>query len=373
MRVLFDLTFIDPKSFSGVVIYTLRLLKGCQESEKKNDIILLVTEKNIDFIKKEFNAFQSIPIQIKKTVFLTRFYFLTGYIYKNAINKIIKKNNISLFFSPFLQIGGLFTNIIPQVGVLHDAQGYILSKNNGLKGLVYRFFISRLLNKINEIVTISNFSKHSIIKEISSLQTSISVIYNSVEISIVEKNTTFKDNVPYILYINTLMPYKNLETLVRAFAILKDSISHKLIIKAKELPYWHKTIMPLLSEFNITDRVFLIQEKYSDSKLASLYSDADLFVSPSLMEGFGFTPIEAAMHQIPVISSKESALFETTLGLLNYYEPADNFKELAYVIDKTLINKPSKEELIKISDCFKQTYSAKQQALLFLKLFNEYK
>jgi len=373
MRVLFDLTFVDPKSFSGVVIYALRLLKGFQESEKKNDIILLVTEKNIDFIKKECNAFQSISIQIKKSVLLTRFYFLTGYIHKNTINKIIKKNNISLFFSPFLQIGGLFTNIIPQVGVLHDAQGYILSKNNGSKGLVYRFFMSRLLNKIKEIVTISNFSKHSILKEISSLQTSISVIYNSVETPTVKKNITFINHDPYILYINTLMPYKNLETLVRAFAILKDSINHKLIIKAKELPYWHKTIMPLLNEFNIADRVFLIQEKYSDSKLASLYADADLFVTPSFMEGFGFTPIEAAMHYVPVISSKESALFETTLGLLNYYEPADDFKQLANVIDKTLINKPSKEELIKISDCFKQTYSVKQQIFFFKKLFNKYK
>lgn len=43
-----------------------------------------------------------------------------------------------------------------------------------------------------------------------------------------------------------------------------------------------------------------------------LYSNASLFVSPSLMEGFGFTPIEAAIHCVPVVCTKETALYETT-------------------------------------------------------------
>jgi len=373
MRVLFDLTYVNPSSYSGIVIYAYRLLKGIVDLELTDNISLLVTEKNKLFLQKKFPNFHFITVELRYKIINTRLLFLKRYVYKNKINKLVKKYNVSLFFTPYLNNGSLYASKVPQIGVLHDAQGYILSKKTGLKGYVLRFFTVRLLNRINRIVTISNFAKSSILNEIKNLHTPIYVVYNSVEVSNCEKKLILENKTPYILYVNTLEPYKNLETLVNAFGLLKDRTKHNLIVKAKKLPYWDAIILPLLKINNITDRVFLIEKKYSNEKMASLFSEADLFVSPSLMEGFGFTPIEAAMHQVPVISSKESALFETTLGLLNYYEPADDFKELAYVIDKILINKPSKEELIKISDCFKQSYSAKQQALLFIKLFYEYK
>ncbi|MGG6499382.1 UNVERIFIED_CONTAM: glycosyltransferase, partial [Bacteroidetes bacterium 56_B9] len=76
----------------------------------------------------------------------------------------------------------------------------------------------------------------------------------------------------------------------------KEEISHNLIIKAKRLPYWDEQVLPLIKELGIDGRIKLIDNKYSEAEMHKLYSNASLFVSPSLMEGFGFTPIEAAIH-----------------------------------------------------------------------------
>ena len=81
--------------------------------------------------------------------------------------------------------------------------------------------------------------------------------------------------------------------------------------------------------------------------MASLYQGADLFVSPSLMEGFGFTPIEAAMHQVPVISSKEGCFVEAGGSETKYIDPLSVHEMKEAIVDiqqspdlqKTMISK----------------------------------
>ena len=89
------------------------------------------------------------------------------------------------------------------------------------------------------------------------------------------------------------------------------------------------------------------------------------------MEGFGFTPIEAAMYKTSVISSKETALFETTMGLLDYYEPATDFNVLSEKIYSVLSNSQNEEHLLKVSNTYEKTYSPLNQAKYFDLLFNQ--
>ena len=102
----------------------------------------------------------------------------------------------------------------------------------------------------------------------------------------------------YILYVNAIREYKNIYTLIKAFNELKDVVTHNLVIVGKRNDYWERVIIPYIKEKNLLSRIELI-EYATDAELNYLYKNAAVFVSPSLYEGLGYTPIEAAMHAIP--------------------------------------------------------------------------
>ena len=110
--------------------------------------------------------------------------------------------------------------------------------------------------------------------------------------------------------------------------------------------------------------------KISEAKKTWLLKNAALFVTPSLYEGFGRTPIEAAVCKVPVISTKETSLYETTMGLVSYYDNATDENELADTILTVIRNSPSQTTLSSIANTFKTTYAVKNCAQKYIALFN---
>lgn len=173
--------------------------------------------------------------------------------------------------------------------------------------------------------------------------------------------------IPYILYVNTLQPYKNIATLVKAFCAIKDRCKERLLVVGKSTAYWENVMLPLLHTNKVNDRVIQL-ENLSNNELRFLYEHASLFVTPSLNEGFGYTPIEAAICQCPVLSSMQESLPDVTKGFLNYYYPAIDEEALAHSIIKLLNNRPKQETLNKIANIYCECYSPQKQAENILQL-----
>lgn len=115
---------------------------------------------------------------------------------------------------------------------------------------------------------------------------------------------------PFILSVCTLERRKNIETLIRAFALLKrQRVSpHRLVLVGKHAPgatglrgLAHKE--GLASEVTFTGYV-------PDEDLVQLYNHADVFVYPSLYEGFGLPIVEAMACGVPVITTRRTSLPE---------------------------------------------------------------
>lgn len=112
-------------------------------------------------------------------------------------------------------------------------------------------------------------------------------------------------------------------------------------------------------------------QNLSEEALKYLYEHAQLFISPSLREGFGYTPIEAAICKCPVICSRCEALPDTTQNKLIYYHPPQDTKALGDTIMHTLQNPPSSRQLNQISADYTNAYSCSKQVQDFMYLFQK--
>ncbi|MFW6107336.1 MAG: glycosyltransferase family 4 protein [bacterium] len=135
---------------------------------------------------------------------------------------------------------------------------------------------------------------------------------------------------PFLLFVGNLEPKKNLSTLIRAFARLRaGGLPHELVIAGKR--GWRcRDVLRLPARLGLADSVRLIGY-VAESDLPALYGASELFVFPSLVEGFGLPPLEAMACGVPVVTSDAPALVETT-GEAAVHVPARDAEGLAEAI-----------------------------------------
>jgi len=138
----------------------------------------------------------------------------------------------------------------------------------------------------------------------------------------------------FILFVGNIEPKKNLDTLFRALARLRaDGLPHELVVAGK--PAWKcRRTLRLPTELGIQDAVRFIGY-VDEADLPGLYGAAELFVFPSLVEGFGLPPLEAMACGVPVVTSDAEALLETT-GDAAEHVPATDAGALADAIEHLL-------------------------------------
>ncbi|MEQ1628181.1 MAG: glycosyltransferase family 1 protein, partial [Nitrospira sp.] len=128
---------------------------------------------------------------------------------------------------------------------------------------------------------------------------------------------------PYILYVGTLEPRKNLPALVESYRRLVEAgaIKEHLVLAGK-LGWGYEALLKQIQVPALRGRVHLAG--YVDQKdLPDVYAGARLFVYPSLHEGFGFPPLEAMACGVPVISTRSSSLAENLERAAELVAPDD--------------------------------------------------
>jgi glycosyltransferase involved in cell wall biosynthesis len=129
---------------------------------------------------------------------------------------------------------------------------------------------------------------------------------------------------PFLLYVGTIEPRKNLLTLIRAYDDLIRSTEHRpQLVLAGGRGWLFDEVFNLVEELRLQDQV-KFTGYVADADLPALYSAAEAFVYPSLYEGFGLPPLEAMACGAPVITSNVTSLPEVvgTAGLTHAPEDA---------------------------------------------------
>jgi glycosyltransferase involved in cell wall biosynthesis len=126
---------------------------------------------------------------------------------------------------------------------------------------------------------------------------------------------------PYILSVGTLEPRKNYSRLLEAYSLLRQrGLSHALVI-AGGLGWLYEPIFARLRELRLERHVTFLEP--DDASLVALYSAADVFVYPSLYEGFGIPPLEALACGAPVACSNTSSLPEVVGEAALTFDPLE--------------------------------------------------
>jgi glycosyltransferase involved in cell wall biosynthesis len=146
-----------------------------------------------------------------------------------------------------------------------------------------------------------------------------------------------------LLFVGTIEPRKNLTTLLRSYALLREWIQPPPLVIAGAKGWQHEEVFSLAQELGLLDEL-LFPGFIPRDELPLWYNAADLFVYPSLYEGFGLPPLEAMACGTPVVASNTSSLPEVVgdAGLL--VEPTDA-EEIAEAMQRLLTDSTLRDEL----------------------------
>lgn len=128
---------------------------------------------------------------------------------------------------------------------------------------------------------------------------------------------------PYILFIGSLTKRKNVPRLIRAYHQLveQEGIEHQLVLVGETL-FLADEIFDTISSLGLKDRVVLPGRR-PHSDLPAFYTGADVFVFPTLSEGFGLPPLEAQACGTPVAAARVSSVPEVVGDAAVMFDPYD--------------------------------------------------
>jgi glycosyltransferase involved in cell wall biosynthesis len=205
------------------------------------------------------------------------------------------------------------------VVTFHDMTFFLYPQVHLLyKRIFFRTMIPLSARRADALIAISNSTRSDILRilqlppaRVATIPYGIAPIFQPIAAARGRDAFCQQHNLPYpfILYVGNLEPRKNLPALVRAFArLVQEGLPHTLVFAGAR--GWNDApIFATIQELGLTPRI-VFTDYIPQVALPALYGAADLFVYPSLYEGFGLPVLEAMACGVPVITSNLSSMPE---------------------------------------------------------------
>lgn len=224
-----------------------------------------------------------------------------------------------------------------------------------IKYLLHRFIVKNAARRAQKIIAVSSYTKQQIIKYLDVLPEKIDVIYEGGGMAPTACPATAIAPLPYLLYVGSAYPHKNLERLILAFKeILKKNPQYSLILVGRN-DFFCQKLKNFVEAMGLTEKIIFWGEAASPD-LKNIYQFASLFVFPSYAEGFGFPPLEAMANAVPVVSSNVASLPEILSQAALYFNPY-SLNDIIEKIQEALDNQELRTKLIQLGKQQIQKYS----------------
>ncbi len=352
MKIGIDCRFLErvvnggPGGNTGHGIYTYNLVKYLTDLDKSDQYILYLPNNcKYDLAKSSNFSVKNMP-SLHSNGYLRAMFTFPLELWRNPVDLFH-----GMYSVPMIKLKKIILTIFDFFLVLYP-QYYPKRITIPVSAM-----IRKAVGRADKIITGSHFIKTEIMEFYKIPENRIEVIPLGVDQSFFERidNTEIKDmkerygiKGEYILAVGDLFPRKNIERLVDAFCILRKSksvnLDCKLVLTGGNL--WKSG--PLFKKINnsgFTDDIILT-DYVTPYDLRLLYQGTQLFVYPSLYEGFGLPVLEAMASGAPVAISNISSMPEVAGSAGVYFDPYD-IESIASAISKIIHDSDLRKELVK--------------------------
>jgi glycosyltransferase involved in cell wall biosynthesis len=249
----------------------------------------------------------------------------------------------------------------PYVITVHDMLEHLsrARQRTGFWGAWHFQWTKQVLRGAARIFAVSNFTKTEMEKLFGIPPDRIEVVYNAIDERFFHGHANsserqliaerYQVTYPFLLYAGRISPHKNVVRMIEAFSALKAELEKeqmfpdlKLIIIGDDLsgnPDLRRTVIRSGVQNDVRFLGFVPIEV-----LRTFYDQANIFVFPSLYEGFGLPPLEAMAHGTPVVTSNVSSLPEVVGNAAVLVHP-ENVFEIMRALHRVLLDQPLRERM----------------------------
>ena len=344
MRIGINLLFMLPGVVGGTETYARDLLNHLAVLDQDNTYYIFVNRETAQWPLPNQPNFKRVICPIQATRRSVR------YAYEQMILPFqLLALRIDLVHS-LGYVGPLFTPCTPIV-TLPDLNFMMLGGvvMPAARKRTLAFFATQAAQRARHVITLSEFSKSEIVSHLGLPPEKITAI-------LLGTGTSFTDtpnedweairaqyHLPahYVMAFAGGYPHKNIPRLIQAFAKLGGDLSQQLVLVGRLAP--GVDAAALAAEAGIPGKVLALNHLPSDHVKAIL-EHGDLFVLPSLYEGFGLTVLEAQACNVAVACSRIASIPEVAGEGAVYFDP-ESVDDMATVIRACLLDENKRAEL----------------------------
>lgn len=344
MRIGINLLYLLPGIVGGTETYAAGLLQGLARVNSTDQIIVFVNQDAAEWPLPPVDNIKRVVCPIVGRKRNQRYFFE-----QTTFPLYLRRYHIDLLHS--LGYIGPVISPCPTIVTIHDTNNYVAVA----KGMpMYRRFVLPFITRLvaqtaNQIITVSEFSKAEILHRMKLSASKISVIYEASNLGITsesaetwsELKNKYHIQEPYIMAFGGTTIHKNILRLIQSFNAIKNKFPYHLVLIGHLPP--NVDLDNFLSEQSLTARI--ISTGYVPSNhISPLLSHADLFVLPSLYEGFGLPVLEAQEAGVAVACSTAGALPEVAGEGARFFDP-NSVASISEALIDCLANVALREEL----------------------------
>ena len=313
MRIAFDGTALQPQR-TGVGYYTEHLLHHLAQ-ETPDDDVIVVSNRPIDTTMR-------LPARVRVA---TAGWYAPRMVWMQALAPRALRDvgaDVAHFTNGMVPLA----TSVPTVVTIHDMSLTLYPRYHPVRRvLLNRPLVDVAARRADAVITVSESAKRDIVGLYGLDPSRVHVVHEAAAASFrpvrnletlerVRKQYMLADRI--ILYVGTIETRKNLPTLIEGFAKRRRSgdLRHQLVCVG---PYgWRSRGIDDIIERSKVSHAITFTGYVPFSDLPAIYSLAEMFVFPSLYEGFGLPVVEAMACGVPVITGPTAAVAEVAGGAI---------------------------------------------------------